>query len=74
MAGRVGISFPLGKISNTVHVREINSSQSGEVASIKMSELVLENEKQSALIQSQQNEINRLREDLARVLKRLQME
>lgn len=74
VAGRVGVSFPLGKISNTVHAREIKSSETGEVISIKVSELVLENEKQSALIKSQQNEIIRLREDLARVLKRLQMD
>ena len=74
VAGRVGISFPLGKVSNTVHTREIKSSQSGEVVSIKVSELVLENEKQSALIESQQNEIDGLREDLARVLKRLRMD
>jgi len=63
VAGRIGLSFPLGPI---------DKSKSSDRDLI--SQLQKENSKQSDLIRSQKAEIDQLRDDLARVLKRLEMD
>ena len=63
VAGRVGISFPLGPIHQDV-----------TADSELISQLQEENKAQSHLIRSQSIEIDRLKNDLARVLARLQMD
>ena len=63
VAGRIGVSFPLGPI---------NKSKSSDRDLI--SQLQKENSKQSDLIRSQKVEIDQLRDDLARVLKRLELD
>ena len=66
VAGRVGISFPLGPIHQDVTADRPDSEL--------ISQLQEENKAQSNLIRSQGIEIDRLRNDLARVLARLQMD